>query len=157
MWNVDLVGLDDEKGEEIAPMSEEKVNEKQGKDKGVMEMKETFETKVMVVETTQKVQESKKRKAPSSTKGSKEERSKPPPKVKSKPFSSSQFKHASPKNAQECRIVIYAKLDDIPLQKLLELLNDHRDDIGYSIDAIEGIGVNSCLLLESVHSDSPPT
>ncbi|XP_021743111.1 uncharacterized protein LOC110709208 [Chenopodium quinoa] len=86
----------------------------------------------------------------------KEERTTPPPKVELKPLPPL-LKYAFLDDSESYPVIVNAKLDDTSLEKLLVVLREYRDVIGYKIDDIKGISPTICMhkiLLNDDHASS---
>ncbi|XP_021765436.1 uncharacterized protein LOC110729952 [Chenopodium quinoa] len=86
----------------------------------------------------------------------KEERTTPPPKVELKPLPPL-LKYAFLDDSESYPVIVNAKLDDTSLEKLLVVLREYRDVIGYKIDDIKGISPTICMhkiLLDDDHASS---
>jgi hypothetical protein len=54
-------------------------------------------------------------------------------------------------------IIVNASLDDCQTLKLLDVVREHKDAIGYSIDDLKGISPNLCMHEINLESDSMPS
>ncbi|XP_021723745.1 uncharacterized protein LOC110691133 [Chenopodium quinoa] len=84
----------------------------------------------------------------------KEERTTPPPKVELKPLPPL-LKYAFLEDSESYSVILNSKLDNTSLKKLLVVLREYRDVIGYKIDDIKGISPTICMhkiLLDDDHA-----
>ncbi|CAM8947908.1 unnamed protein product [Rhodiola kirilowii] len=54
-------------------------------------------------------------------------------------------------------IIVNASLNDVETSKLLDVVREHKDAIGYSIDDLKGISPNLCMHEINLESDSMPS